>query len=82
MLDIMQKILLKVKKLCKKIYGFDAKNGQWVDMFEKGIIDPTKVTRSALLNACSIASLFITTEAGIADAKDTSKNEVPTPAMY
>ena len=55
---------------------------KWVDMFEKGIIDPTKVTRSALLNACSIASLFITTEAGIADAKDTSKNEVPTPAMY
>lgn len=51
-------------------------------MFEKGIIDPTKVTRSTLLNACSIASLFITTEAGIADAKDTSKNEVPTPAMY
>ena len=52
------------------------------EQVEKGIIDPTKVTRSALLNACSIASLFITTEAGIADAKDTSKNEVPTPAMY
>ena len=63
--------------------GFDLPSpDQWVDMFEKGIIDPTKVTRSALLNACSIASLFITTEAGIADAKDTSKNEVPTPAMY
>ena len=74
--------IVESQKTAQKNYGFDAKNGQWVDMFEKGIIDPTKVTRSALLNACSIASLFITTEAGIADAKDTSKNEVPTPAMY
>ena len=74
--------IVENQKAAQKNYGFDAKNGQWVDMFEKGIIDPTKVTRSALLNACSIASLFITTEAGIADAKDTSKNEVPTPAMY
>ena len=74
--------IVESQKTAQKNYGFDAKNGQWVDMFEKGIIDPTKFTRSALLNACSIASLFITTEAGIADAKDTSKNEVPTPAMY
>lgn len=74
--------IVENQKAAQKNYGFDAKNGQWVDMFEKGIIDPTKVTRSALLNACSIASLFITTEAGIADAKDTSKNEVPTPTMY
>ena len=74
--------IVESQKTAQKNYGFDAKNGQWVDMFEKGIIDPTKVTHSALLNACSIASLFITTEAGIADAKDTSKNEVPTPAMY
>ncbi len=74
--------IVENQKAAQKNYGFDAKNGQWVDMFEKGIIDPTKVTRSALLNACSIASLFITTEVGIADAKDTSKNEVPTPAMY
>ena len=74
--------IVENQKNAQKNHGFDAKNGEWVDMFEKGIIDPTKVTRSALLNACSIASLFITTEAGIADAKDTSKNEVPTPAMY
>lgn len=49
--------------------GFDAKLGEWVDMFEKGIIDPTKVTRSALLNAASISALFITTEAGVATMK-------------
>ena len=74
--------IVESQKAAQKNYGFDAKNGQWVDMLEKGIIDPTKVTRSALLNACSIDSLFITTETGIADAKDTSKNEVPTPEMY
>ena len=75
--------IVENQKAAQKNYGFDAKNGQWVDMFEKGIIDPTKVTRSALLNACSIASLFITTEAGIADAKDTSATSaMPTPAMY
>ena len=45
--------------------GFDAKDGEWVAMFDKGIIDPTKVTRSALLNAASISALFITTEAGV-----------------
>ena len=75
--------IVENQKNAQKNYGFDAKNGQWVDMFEKGIIDPTKVTRSALLNACSIASLFITTEAGIADAKDTSATPaMPTPTMY
>ena len=47
--------------------GFDAKNGEWVDMYKAGIVDPTKVTRSALLNAVSIASLFVTTEAGVVE---------------
>ena len=51
----------------KENVGFNAKTGEWVDMFEKGIIDPTKVTRSALLNAASISGLFITTEAAVAD---------------
>ncbi|MCI7212629.1 MAG: chaperonin GroEL, partial [Bacillales bacterium] len=50
--------------------GFDAKNGVWVDMFEKGIVDPTKVTRSAILNASSIASLFVTTEAAVTELKE------------
>ena len=60
--------------------GFDAKKGEWVDMFKKGIIVPTKVTRSALLNAASISGLFITTEAAIAEIKE--KNPVPAaPAM-
>ena len=47
--------------------GFNAKTGEWVDMYEAGIIDPTKVTRSALLNAASISGLFITTEAAVTE---------------
>ncbi|MGM7724271.1 chaperonin GroEL [Metabacillus sp. Hm71] len=47
--------------------GFNAANGQWVNMIEAGIVDPTKVTRSALQNAASVAAMFLTTEAVIAD---------------
>ena len=58
--------------------GFDAYNFKYEDMFEAGIIDPTKVTRSALLNAASISALFITTEVGVAEIKS---DEPQTPAM-
>ncbi len=47
--------------------GFNAKTGEWVNMFDAGIIDPTKVARTALLNAASISGLFITTEAAVAE---------------
>src|SRR5690606_36441037 len=47
--------------------GFNAANGQWVNMVEEGIVDPTKVTRSALQNAASVAAMFLTTEAVVAD---------------
>ena len=50
--------------------GFDAKNGKWVDMFEEGIVDPCKVTRSALLNAASVSGLLITTEAAVGSIKE------------
>lgn len=53
-----------------KNYGFDAVNGEFVDMFEKGIIDPTKVTRNAILNSASISALFITTEAAVVEIDD------------
>ena len=56
--------LLEGKKLSQ---GYDAQNEEYVDMFAKGIIDPTKVVRSALQDAASIAGLLITTEAMIAD---------------
>jgi chaperonin GroEL len=46
--------------------GFNAANGEWVNMLEVGIVDPTKVTRSALQNAASVAGMFLTTEAVVA----------------
>lgn len=54
-------------------YGFDAKEGQWVNLVEAGIIDPTRVTRNAILNASSIASLLITTEAAVTNIKENQR---------
>lgn len=56
-------------------YGFDALNEKYVNMIEAGIIDPTKVSRSALQNAASVAATFLTTEAAVVDIKE------ETPAM-
>ena len=58
--------------------GFDAKTGSWTDMFKSGIVDPTMVTRSAILNASSIAGLFLTTEAAVGIKKEnTAGNNQP-----
>ena len=54
----------------KKNYGYDAYTETFVDMFEAGIIDPAKVTRSALQNASSVASMVLTTESLVADIKE------------
>ena len=70
--------IVEQQKSSKENIGFDAKNGNWVDMFKEGIIDPTKVTRSALLNSASISALFLTTEAGVAAIKE---KEAPVPPM-
>lgn len=51
-------------------YGYDALNNKFVDMFEAGIIDPTKVTKSALVNAASVASTLLTTECLVAEKED------------
>jgi chaperonin GroEL len=59
----------------KKGIGFDAAKMEWVDMMKAGIIDPAKVTRSALQNAASIASLLLTTECAITDIPE--KKEAP-----
>jgi len=59
----------------KKGMGFDAAKMEWVDMLKAGIIDPAKVTRSALQNAASIASLLLTTECAITDIPE--KKEAP-----
>lgn len=75
--------ILDHQKAVQGTTGFDAKVGEWVDMFERGIIDPTKVTKSALLNAASISALFITTEAGVAAIKeDNPMPPMPAGPMY
>ena len=56
-----------IKNAKKNGYGYDALKGEYVDMVERGIIDPTKVTRSALQNAASIAAMILTTETLVAD---------------
>jgi len=59
-----------------KGYGFDAQNGKYTDMFKAGIIDPTKVVRTALQDAASVAGLLITTEAMVAE-KPEKKDPMP-----
>ena len=60
-------VLEKIKESGKTGFGFDAYNETYVDMISAGIVDPTKVTRSALENAASIASVLLTTESLVAD---------------
>jgi chaperonin GroEL len=57
-------------------FGFDARNGELVDMFKAGILDPAKVSRSALQNAASVASVLLTTDVLVTELKDDEKKEV------
>ncbi|RAV13841.1 chaperonin GroEL [Paenibacillus contaminans] len=57
--------------------GYNAASGDWVNMIEAGIVDPAKVTRSALQNAASVAAMFLTTEAVIADKPEKDKPAMP-----
>ena len=68
-------IVDKIKRAKKPGYGYDALNDRYVDMTEAGIIDPTKVTRSALQNAASVAATVLTTESLVADIPE--KNPAP-----
>ena len=62
-------------------HGLNAQTGEYVDMFKDGIVEPAKVTRSALQNAASIAALFLTTEAVVADKPDPHGSAAGTPDM-
>ena len=74
-------VLENVKKADKTGYGFDAYNETYVDMISAGIVDPTKVTRSALENAASIAATLLTTEALVADKKEPAPAAPAAPDM-
>ena len=70
-------IIAKIRESGKIGYGFDAYNEEYCDMFEKGIVDPAKVTRSALQNAASIASTVLTTESVVFDKKEDKPPMMP-----
>ena len=72
-------IVGKILEKDQYAYGFDAQNGEYVNMLSKGIIDPTKVVRQALQGAASVAGLLITTEAMVAEVP--KKQGAAAPAM-
>ena len=74
-------IVDKIKSANKTGYGFNALTEEYVDMLEAGIIDPTKVTRSALQNAASVASMVLTTESLVTDIKEPVAPVAPAPDM-
>ncbi len=73
-------IIDKIRNSGKVNFGFDFANEQYVDMFAAGIVDPTKVTRSALQNAASVAAMVLTTESLVSDKKEPVA-AAPAPAM-
>ena len=73
-------IINKVKE-AEPGFGYDALHDEYVDMVEAGILDPAKVTRSALQNATSVASTLLTTESVVADIKDESANAAAAAGM-
>ena len=74
-------VLEKVKSAGKAGYGFDAYKEEYCDMISAGIVDPTKVTRSALENASSVAAILLTTEALVADKPQPPAPAAPNPDM-
>ena len=74
-------IVEKLKNEAKVGYGYNALTGEFQDMIEAGIVDPTKVTRSALQNASSVAATILTTESLVADIKEPTPPAAPAPDM-
>ena len=73
-------IVEKIKASSKVGYGYDASRDEYCDMIDRGIIDPTKVTRSALQNAASVAAMVLTTESLVADLPDKNPPAPQAPA--
>ncbi len=74
-------IIDKIRTSDKVNFGFDFAKEEYVDMFAAGIVDPTKVTRSALQNAASVAAMVLTTESLVADKKEPLPPAAPAPDM-
>ena len=75
-------VIIDKVKASEKGIGFDAAKEEYVDMKKAGIVDPTKVTRSAIQNAESVVSMILTTESLVAEKKDEhNHHEMPQPPM-
>ena len=74
-------VIIEKVKYSEAGIGYDALNDKYVNMLQTGIVDPTKVTRSALQNAASVASTFLTTEAAVADIPQKEAAPAPNPVM-
>jgi len=74
-------VILEAVRLQAEDYGFDAEVGEFGQMFEKGIVDPVKVTRSALQNAASVAAMILTTESMITEIPEKASAAPPAPPM-
>ena len=74
-------VIIEKVKYSEAGIGYDALNDKYVNMLQTGIVDPTKVTRSALQNAASVASTFLTTEAAVADIPQKEAAPAPNPGM-
>jgi chaperonin GroEL len=75
-------VILEAVRSHKDDYGFDAETGEFGHMFEKGIVDPVKVTRSALQNAASIAAMVLTTESMVTEIPEKEKAPAAPPMEY
>jgi chaperonin GroEL len=74
-------VILQKVKLGKGDFGFNARTGNFENLYEAGVIDPTKVTRLALENAASIASLLLTTECVVSETEDNNSSNNTPPSM-
>jgi chaperonin GroEL len=74
-------VIVQKIKAGEGAFGFNAETGEFCDLYEAGVIDPTKVTRSALQNAASVASLMLTTECMVAELPKEEKAEMPGAGM-
>ena len=72
-------VVANIRRSKEKNYGFDADKGEYTDLRKRGIVDPVKVTRSALQNGASVACLLLTTETVVTDLPE--KEKAPMPGM-
>jgi len=75
-------VVVERVKSMEKGWGLNALTGEYVDMVKAGIVDPVKVTRSALQNAASIAGMLLTTEALVVEKPEKKESKTPSPPDY